>query len=147
MTQRICQFMTAAIACALNCCKEIAQNLWKGTQLCSCNSMPICRCQCRFCLNISLACNVQDSLLDQTSLRKSASEATPSNADTRRVSSSSEGSLAALFYPPLPHEKSGQAGMPATPEDQLRRTGSNDQHFLVGAPHGESMMTICQFDT
>ena len=28
-----------------------------------------------------------------------------SEADTRRSSSSSEGSLAALFYPPLPHDQ------------------------------------------
>lgn len=93
---------------------------------------------------------LQDSFVDQGSLGESASEATPSGADMHRVSSSSDGSLAALFYPPLPHERSGQAGMSATPEGQIRQNGSSKSPFSAGAAHGESMLdhhSSCKLDT
>lgn len=130
----------------MDCCTDIML----GVLSCSCNNLPRCDCQCEYCLNTSLACNVQDSSVDRGSLGESASEATPSGADMQRVSSSSEGSLAALFYPPLPHERSGQAGMAATPKGQIRRTGSSRAPFSAGAAHGESMLghhPPCHLDT
>lgn len=47
-----------------------------------------------------------------------------SEADTRRSSSSSEGSLAALFYPPLLHEKAA-AGDAGTPRSHIRQSDTS----------------------
>ena len=47
-----------------------------------------------------------------------------SEVDTRRSSSSSEGSLAALFYPPLAHENAAAADV-AAPRSQIRQPDSS----------------------
>ena len=48
-------------------------------------------------------------------------------ADSRRSSSSSEGSLAALFYPPLPHQKAAATDT-TIPRSQIRQPDMSKFH-------------------
>ncbi len=64
-----------------------------------------------------------------------------SEAETCRRSSSSEGSLAALFYPPLPHEKAvaGTAvstSAAGTPRRQIRRPDTQIPPFSASSAQG-----------
>lgn len=85
---------------------------------------------------------VQAMSEDATPASEDTAGALEAQEESRRDSSSSDGSLATLFFPPLPHERRVQAsvaGNAATPRSQIRQSAVGKTPFSAGAAHGEAL--------